>query len=310
MNTADLLTSYETCDRKGHWSYDWQRRRLDPTTVLYEGIRAGLTENARDDYGNVAGERVMELAVDPGMEMPVSRYLHESVIHHATASDIITSAIRKPRTAPWGVPGPPVGADWTPSAFLSQEGHLRAITLATSWSDARHWAMVRSWRALGEVAMYGFPMTMVVVILGAHRDGRRNGPWTKGFLHPQNHKLRFRKKTKVTHETFSDKWQAVWREDRDEIETKVWLQAMLEDDILRDVLFTVEIPVPEKPEVQRIRDMADKKLERLAKLASRANLPEASLSVCDRPPCPFKGCCWSAKPYEPKDSSAFARITT
>lgn len=307
MTTADLLTHYETCDRKGFWSKDWQRRRLDATQFLREAIRAGVTENQREDFGEVAGEKVMELAVDPGMELPPTRpHLHASVIHHAALSDALTTALRKPAAPAWTIPPTAVvnGLPWGSSAFLDPSGtRLRRVALVTSWNDDRHYSEIQSWYGMGEVVAYGLPMTMAVLVLGQQRDGRRASPWTKGFLHPQNHKLRFRKRARVTHEVFSDKWEQVWREDRGEISTREWLGAMLEDDVLRDVCFTVDIPLPDRLVQERIQDIAARKLERLTKLTER---PEASMSVCQR--CPFKGCCHSETPYLPSEKGGFVRV--
>jgi hypothetical protein len=308
VSTADLLTQYETCDRKGYWAQSWQRRRLTANQMLYRAIQAGVTETEREDFGVVAGETVMDLAADPGMEMPNSHYLHASVIHHAALADTLTSALRRPEDAAWLLPEPTTlrGAPWSSSAFLDPKGtKLRQVVLATSWSDARHYREIRSWRSIGEVAAYRLPMQMAILILGQHRDGRRSSPWTKGFLHPQNHGLRFRKKAKASSEVFSEKWEQVWREDRGEIDNRTWLQAMLADDILRDVCFKIELPVPAKSELGRIGDMAARKLDRLAKTKG---LPEASLSVCDLPPCPFRGCCWSEVPYDPSPKTGFVRL--
>jgi hypothetical protein len=271
-------------------------------------MTAGLTEVEREDFGELAGETIMDLAVSPGLETPASRNIHESVVHHAALADVLTTAVRRPGSPPWSPPVPtPVGDHlWHSGAFLDRSGgHLRRLSLVTSWSDERHYSELRSWYSLGEVAAYELPMKVVVLILGQHRDGRRHGPFTKGFLHPQNHKLRFRKRQKVTSEVFSDRWAKVWREDREEIATKDWLEAMLEDDILRDVCFVVDLPVPPKVQLQRIRDMAARKLDRAMKMTAK---PEPSLSVCDRPACPFKGCCWSETPYTPSTKSGFATV--
>lgn len=305
-STADLLTHYETCDRKGVWSKDWRRRRLDATQMLREAIRAGVTEKAREDFGALAGETIMELGADPGMEIPSSRHVYDSVIHHAALADALTSAVRRPQAPAWALPSKTVvsGLQWAPSAFLDPSGtRLRRVVLASSWNDARHYSEIQSWYGMGEVVAYGLPMTMAVLVLGQSRDGRRASPWTKGFLHPMNHKLRFRKRSKVTSEIFSDKWEQVWREDRGEISTRDWLEAMLEDDVLRDVCFTVDVPQPAAPLARRIQDIASRKLERLTKLTE---LPEPSMSVCER--CPFKGCCWSEPEYLPSEKSGFVRV--
>jgi hypothetical protein len=311
------LTSYEICPRKGFWAQHWQRRRLDPTQMLRQAIQAGVTEAVREDFGEVAGETIMDLARDPGMELPSSHYLHQSVIHHAALADVLTTALRRPQTPAWGFPPSMVvgSLQWASSAFLEPSGaKLRQLVMPSVWNDERHWSEVRSWYALGEAAVYRLPVTLVVLILGQHRQGKRSGPWTKGFLHSQNHKLRFRKRSRTDpsgrkwerkFEVFSDRWEQVWREDRDEISTATWLQAMLEDDILRDVCFTVEVPAPEKVLRERILEMAERKLERLAKITK---LPEASMSVCDRPPCQFKGCCWSVQEYEPSEKTGFVEL--
>jgi hypothetical protein len=307
--TADLLTDYETCDRKGFWSQAYRRKRLDATTMVRKAIAAGVTSDSREwTWGEIAGQTIMDLAESPGMETPASHHLYESVIHHAALADILTTAIRKPLEHPWTVRPPETvaGAPWASSAFLDPSGlRLRRVLPVSTWTDERHYSSIRSWYGLGEVAAYGLPMTQVVLVLGSHRDGRRSGPWTKGFLHPQNHKLRFRKKSRSSSEVFSDRWEQVWREHRDEIDTRTWLQAMLDDDVLRDVCFTVDIPVPSAPERKRICEMAAQKMERL----KRITLPEASMSVCDRPACPFKGCCWSWPEYAPDKSSVFISIS-
>ena len=302
LPTPDLLTAAEACARRGVFARDWQRRRLTANHVLYGAVRTGLTET-RDDFGQAAGETVMELAEDRGMDRPLGGDLYRSIIHHAALADLVTGAIRKPLDAPWSIPEPEMvnGVPWDSSAYLDPSGtKLRRVLFVSHWTDERHYREVRSWYATGEVCAYKLPMQMAVVVLGQHRDGRRAGPWTKGFLHPQNHKLRFRKKSRSSSEVFSEKWEQVWREDRGEIDNRTWLQAMMDDDVLRDVLFTVDIPVPDPEMVRRVRAMASRKLERVRKIVA---LPEASLSVCEG--CPFKACCWSEPEFLPGTNNGF-----
>lgn len=307
-STPDLLTALETCNRKGFWSKDWRRRKLDANQMLYEGLRVGLTSTELQ-YGEEAGCRIMELAENPGLET-TSMQIYRSVIHHATLVDLLSTALRPPGAKVWCYPTSESlnASPWVSNAFLSPDGsHLRRPLLVSSWSDEKHYSAIRSWYGLGEVAIYNLPMKIAVCVLGRLVDGRRQGVWTQGFRHPQNHQLRFRKKAKVKSEVFSDSWEKVWREDRDEISNQDWLQAMRNDDIFRDVCFTIDIPVMEAGQRQRLLDMASRKLERLASIEE---LPEPSLSVCDRPPCPFRGCCHSEKPYLPSESQMFAQIET
>lgn len=310
-SSADLLTAYELCDRKGVWSGQWRLPRLTSTEMLQRAIRVGLTTGGGgelSEVGQFAGDAVMELAANPGLELPSGVHsVHQSAIHHAYLADILTQAIRKPTESPWAVPEP-LGQHWTSSALLSPSGtHLRRVVLVSAWNADRHYEEVRSWYGIGEVAMYRIPMQMIVLVVGRNIDGRRSSPWTRGFLHPQNHKLRFRKKSKSTFETFSDKWEHVWREDRDEIEAHAWMQAMLDDDILRDVCFTVDIKVPSDEECERITMLGSKRLDSLRVDASdQSLLPQLRLSTCSK--CQFLKCCWSTPAFEPSEKSGYVRI--
>jgi hypothetical protein len=81
---------------------------------------------------------------------------------------------------------------------------------------------------------------------------------------------------------------------------------MLDDDVLRDVCFKVDIPLlPNIHLSENVRSIASRKLERLTLIG---DIPEKSMSVCDRPPCPFKGCCWSEKEYEPSEKAGFVGV--
>jgi hypothetical protein len=289
----------ETCDRKGYWSRDRERRKLDPTEMLQTAIRAGVTEARRTDWGEVAGEELYALGSEPGLE--TTHYdVHGEVVHLACIADLVATAIRKPGDGPWQMPAPVQlsdGLEWISGAYLDPQGeHLRRVVLASNWSDDRHYSEARSWFSLGEVCAYGLPMQQAVIVLGQMRNGKRHGPWAKGLLHPANRKLRFRKKRDIA-TGFKSSWEEAWREDHDEVSTQDWLQAMLEDGVLADVCFNVDIPVPEAAARLRIMDMAKRKLERLVLMTE---LPDPQLTGCDWPvPCIFRGPCHAGR--EPQE---------
>jgi hypothetical protein len=298
VNSATLLSHYEHCDLKGFYSRDWELEKLDPNDMLQIGIRAGL-RSPREDFHIAAGEECYQLGAERGVD---SKQLdvHSQVVHISALADIITYTLRKQGTGPWDVPDVVRigdGPHWVSGAFLDPTGSfLRRVVLVTAWSDDRHYHEARSYQTLGEVCVYGLPMQEAVIILGQHRDGKRHGPLSKGLLHPANKKLRFRKRNKVA-EGFKDSWIPIWREDRDEISTGDWLQAMHEDAILAETCFSVTVPVPEKQARQKVLDLAARKLERLAQMTN--DPPDQNLSTCDWPSvCLYRGCCHAGK--EPK----------
>jgi len=306
VSTANILTDYETCERKGTWSLDWESIKLHPTEMLYRAQRSALMQDEREDAAEYAGEQVIGMAAERGADTKVHN-VYDSMMSHACLADILTAHLRKDGEAPWRLPGTTMIGNhvWEPEAFL-RGNRLTRIIMVDHWSDDRHLSEYRSWKTLGEVVAYQMPMIEIVMVLGASRGGKRHSPWTKGLLHPKNRKLRFRKKEAKSISGFTGSWIPVWREERQEISRERWLEALEEDDVLRDICFAVDIPVP-SPEMQkRVKDIAERTLD---KLMSSTELAESKLSVCDSPrPCQFHFCCHGKTPSVP-DPDNFVYIS-
>lgn len=289
MNTPDLLQFFETCDRKGFYAKTHERKRLSGNELLQGALRESLTidPSSVDDLGEHAGSAVMGLADDRGLDTS-PHMQHTSVLHHAALADIITAAIRNKHKEPWT----PLedkfltsAARWRSGAYAEPSGELRRVVLAHGWNDERHYKECHSWQTLGEVCVYNQPMTMAVIVLGENRDGRRHGVWAKGLLHPSgNGQLRFARK-QYKQQGFKETWQPIWREEHAEISRRKWLQAMLDDDVLRHVCFTVRVEIPPAQIRDRILKLA---IDKLCMLGRHKALPSPSLSVCDSPPCPYR----------------------
>ncbi len=312
IHTAQLLTNFEYCTRRGFFSQFWQRHKLDSTSMLHEAVKMALTEAQRPDFGEYAGEMVMELAAHRGLDLPdTPAYIYDAVLNHAALADILVTAIRKPQEAAWSPPPTQMGP-WNPSALLSPDNNkLRRILCVSNWSEERKRSEVRSWFCLGEVCRFEIPMELVVAIVGPMKEGKRRSHWTQGLLHPANKKLRFQRKEKrpngVTTRPrvggFGENWQQVYREDHAEISREKWIQAMLDDDVLRSDLFVVDIPVPNESVVRKIKALAQRKLE---KIRATSYIPQKQLTGCDWPsPCPFRFCCWSDPEKVPSQATGF-----
>ncbi len=268
-------------------------------------LRAALTATGQREWGELAGSEMLQLAEDRGLETKETR-IYDEVMHHAALADILISSIRKPTDEPWLIPAPV--QNWTSDCFLSPDGkNLRRIVLVSHWNDERHYSECRSWYSAGEIAHYKLPMQLVVLVIGQSKAGKRSSAWTSGFLHPMNHELRFRKKSRSTSEVFNSKWEKIWREDHGEITRETWLNSMLKDDVLPEVCFKLDIPVPEEKHCQRIRDIAARKLDTLYAMKER---PEANLSSCDWPvPCQFRKLCHTLPEREPSTKNGYVELS-
>jgi hypothetical protein len=311
VNSPELLTSLELCPRKAHYSRSYEPWKLQPVEMVRRCLRVALCAPVAKErpFGEVAGDEMMQLASDRGVDIDTENHrinrVYDTVLNHAALSDILVSAIRKPADKPWLVPSNL--RHWQSACYLSPDGNtLRRIVLVSHWSDERRDSEARSWFSQGEMAHYNLPMQMVVLLIGQMRSGLRRGPWCRGFLHPRNKVLRFRKKSRSTSETFNDKWEEIKREDHDEISREKWLESMLRDDVLPEVCFRVDLPVPGEVLRQRILQMTLRKLERLDQMTEK---PEANLSSCDWPtPCPFLRCCHSIPEREPSEKNGFVPL--
>jgi hypothetical protein len=306
-STPQLLSSVETCPRKSFWARDWEANRLTPQEMVKDAIRAVLTapESNGEPFGELAGSHVIQLAGERGVETD----LHESypsVIHHAALADLLVTTLRKPGDPPWLVPDP--AQKWMSACFISPDGlTLRRILLVSHWNSERENSEKRNWWTLGEMAAYNLPMQLIVLVIGHQTHGRRSSPWVKGFLHPINKTIRFRRKDRAKSATFNEAWTVAWREDHPEISREKWLNAMLTDDALREVCFRVDLPPLQEAMRNRILDMSKRKLDAIHALKEK---PEGNLSTCFWPvPCPFHRLCWSLPEREPSEKNGFIQIT-
>lgn len=285
QDTSQIIQTSEECERKSWLSHRWEKNKLPAARMLDMGIRAGLTYSG-DDFGIEAGSVVFEFGATRGVDS--DQYdVHSEVVHIASMADIVSVAARKKGDKPWK--SPDSLEDWKPSCFISPDGqYLRRIICVSTWSEERQNSITRSWATLGPVAFYDLPMQVAVVITGNRRDGRYHSFWSHALQHPQNKKLRFRKKNDLAR-PFKESWLECWRPDHDEITTKVWLDAMIEDDVLRDVFFKIDMPRMEEVSRKRVMDVARRKID---KIKNTKMLPDENYTGCSFPVrCPFLGCC-------------------
>lgn len=305
MDSPSLLTIFEPCHRAGFFAKDWEHSKITIQELLEAGIKAGVT-SSRSDFGVAAGEQVV--AISARREIATKQFdVYSEAIHIAAIAEIVTCAIRRPSEPPW-VPAEPVdlpgGQTWHSGAFLSPGGSkLRRVAIASSWNDDKHYDFARSWFSLGESAVRGLPLQQATIILGAHREGRFYGAWSKAMMHPVSKQIKFRKKNDPA-TPFKASWKAVFREDYDNVSTETWMNAMLGDGVLQDVALNIEIPVPGRDVQDQIVDLAARRLDKIWRMKE---LPDPNLSTCFWPTrCEFIGPCH--KGDSPSGRYGFVRV--
>ena len=306
MQTDELLTQIETCERAAYWALDWEKNRITPNQLLMEGVKEGLLAD-RDDYGQGAGERVVEIASRRELTTDYPQ-VYDQVIHHASLADVLSCALRKAVDEPWKLPEPITilgGHEWASSVFLSPSGQaLRRVVFVSNWSKDKHYSFCRDWTTIGNVCAYEVPMQLAICVLGQVRDGKRYGYFSRGYRHPVNRGLRFRKKSDAG-TGFKSSWQVIFREDFDEIKTSEWLSAMHQDGVLADSAFSITVDVPDKKARTHVLDLASRKLD---KLFSMKTVPDEQYTGCSWPSrCQFISPCHKGE-AEPNGKYGFIRV--
>lgn len=315
VHISELLTAFEACPRKAFWAKQWDRHRMTASRMVHKAVMrsmvvkiAGKYAPPSGDFGTHAGEAIMEMATNRGLEVVdrtgqgifAETHVFATVLDHAAIADIVTIAIRKPGEDPWRHEYHPDGGDWNKAGYLDPKGtHLRRFIPVSSWSTERARYETRSWAGLGEVCRWKMPMQMVVAVLGPMKNGRRQGHWSRALMHANNKRIRFKLRTASSVKTFKESWIRVRREEHAEISRGRWLHDMLEDDVMQESLFVVDIPVPGEIEAQAIRDLQARQLDKVMRLST---LPEKQMSTCGGPlaPCQFLPCCWGTPEAGPE----------
>lgn len=297
--SAVLLQFDDRCGRAGFYAQRWERLKVRPLEALYLAIEEGLTDEGGGDPGQVAGDAIMTLAADRGIDSK-NDDLFGNANHLAHLADMITYVLRT--GSPWERPEDTVvGKEpWTSSVFLRPGGTgLRRVILADHWTANRAESEANSWRSRGEAVAYRLPsITQVVVVIGQNRGERYHSPWTKAWRHPVNSQLRMRKRSG---EHFGGSWKPTFREELQEVDRQVWLDTMTADGVLPECLFEVQTDPPEKAEYDHLLR------EKLSELRSRQAPPRRHLSQCHWPsPCPYSSVCPSF--IEPSVRNGFVKL--
>lgn len=291
MRTPTVLSSDDWCRRQAHLLERWETPALGPKEILIESIAHGLTtDESASDYA-------MELAASKSIDTAETDLLGLAE-HIAALAEILAWVIRG-ESAPWERPDPVEvgnGIPWHSSAYLGLAGAKLRQFIVTDRLDAFAELSIRhSWAVLGECAVYGTGMDVIVVTVGNLRQGRWSCPFTRGYTHPVNSGLRFKKRDGSE---FTNSWGKVWRE-QSSVGLEEWYDAMCDDGVVADALHVLEVDHPENAE--QIVNLAVSKLERIGS----QDTPEMQLSRCfDRiRPCPFRMCC--PRCIDPSEEAGF-----
>lgn len=275
MVSADKLERYERCPRLLRWANDHLEIRVSPLSALYRGVEAGL-------IGEDAKNEVMKVAASPGLSVEgVETY--SIAVHLSFLAEILTVYLLS------------MGAKWTKSGQIFEvEGEYRRIVLVDRWSEEKKLSEIRSWKTMAEVCQRDAPLLLTFMVIGTTSEHRRVSPWSRGWTHPKNQGLRFKK---IDGSSLEKGWNQVWRE-RSGLSTERWLQRLQLDHCFQDLVHTVQVNVPRR----RLEFLKD--IERIEQeIATLPENPPMRRSACYQigSTCQFAECCNGAYNKTPSE---------
>ena len=269
--TAQLLRFDDNCRRAGWRSLREPMGPLGVLPILREAVDIGLA--AEDDRGERAAMAVRDAALGGRLQVSSPESLYVITEHLAAVAEQVVYVVGG--DTPWTRPDPvwlDHGLAWEPGVFLG-EGGLRRVVLGSYREDATR----MSWFEQGEQAVYGGALTEIVVSLGALREGRFHGHWSKGWKHPRSKEIRLADSVGGEFRT----WNLIWRES-ERIDVKEWTRLMTP--CMSKALSITERAPLDNHDRRAWRALAIRKLKAMA----GGKEPDMQPSQCRH--CPFGPC--------------------
>jgi hypothetical protein len=269
--TSSLLRFDDNCRRAGWRSLRLPAGPLGVLPILREAVDIGLA--AEDDRGERAAMAVRDAALNGRLQVSSPETLYVISEHLAAVAEQIVYVVGGDN--PWSRPDPvwlDAGLAWEPGVFLG-EGGLRRVVLGSYRDEAER----MSWHEQGEQAVYGGALTEIVVSLGALREGRFHGHWSKGWKHPRSKEIRLADSLGGEFRT----WNLIWRES-ERIDVKEWT-ALMNPHMAKCLSITEREPLPDA-ERKRWRYLAVRKLTEM----QQPDEPAPQISQCRQ--CPYGPC--------------------
>jgi hypothetical protein len=290
---AGELIDWQACRRRWSLSRSWLlrkwRAKVLADTLLRRGIAAISGGEDAVKVANGARLRLLELAVEPGLDMVrepykvahdwaalveiILRYLGQRTIHKIQdekLSNLFQLAV------------------YTPTSWSDGERLHRWITVER-WDSEALIRESHSWRTIGDIVAARMPMVLHAVEIGTQREGRRSSVWTRAWRHPAMRSLpiKFVKPADTT-------WKPVYFVDQNEHSAAEWVALAGRERAFEAAVHETVVACPPNGICEDILAQIKEEAVAMSKMngATWQKLP-MSRGACDLfYPCPYQNICY------------------
>ena len=292
---ANLLSTYQRCNRRHVLERDWRPIRWRPKSLLETALRSAILElsNGADVMitSQKAATKLLDECAHAGMDTPYDSYVLAkdycailyTVLEWLSRMTLLT-------IKPGGIV--PLGETehcWRLSAFQDESGILHRWTVVDKWDTDTQYRELHSWQCFGDCAAANSGMMLHVIEIGRVSNSHQHTDWARCYKHPAIHNhFRFRK---VDGSKLEKSWIPVWFQGSDFNDPKVWVDLMLEDKL--QPIHHIEINLPDKKYVRDFHAQVDFEAGRIRDLGAWDTVP-LSRAACDVPyMCPWQYVCYA-----------------
>jgi hypothetical protein len=329
---AAALVSYQECRRRFLLQSDYLPTKYRAKSLFDNCLRGAIfaLSNGSDPItlADDASSRFMQLAADPGLDLPAGNPYVLAKDYVAMLNTIVRSLAKLTLLTIKQPPPEQLSADvqWRVRSWADDSGTLHRWITIDSWSDADLIREMHSWFSAGDMAATGAGMILHVIEIGQVRrvasrvakngtgryggngiypEMRRASPWARGWRHPaipQIQALRFKR---PGGEGFTG-WEPIYLADSRQ-NPDDWVEAMWKDGAAQALVH--HLTVDALPEQAR-KDAVEHILAEASAMQSLAGTRWQSLpmsrNACDGlVPCSYCNACYPNSMVDPAASGLY-----
>jgi hypothetical protein len=248
--SATALTHFQDCRRRHLIELDWYAHHHRPKTLFDRLLSRAIYKlsNGGDPVAEAdeARTQFLEAAANPGLDQPYGTNTYQVAKDWCAMLETIPRAVATLvllTVKPAGVVFLDDLTSWQTTSWMDDSGTLHRWITVDKWNEDALAREMHGWHAFGDMAVLRAPMMLHVIEIGQMRKGRRASQWARGWRHPSVaniHGVHFKHKDGSSYQ----KWTPLYLADAGDITPEDWVEAMIRDRVIDDVVHHVTVNAP------------------------------------------------------------------
>jgi len=296
---ASSIQDFQSCRRKFILNSSWRLSRWR-SKLLFDTLlrRAIFSLSKGDDVATVASTakaKFLEIANDPGLDL-IGKDPYQAAKGWISLLDSVLHGLARTELPVLHDPQPvrlTSSMEWKFLSWADDSGQLHRFLTVDVWDDEALSREMHSWRTFGDLVIGQVPLVLHVIILGQHRNGRHQSPWTRTYRHPA---------MPAIHWNFTKpedtQWKPLYLADQNKVGMEDWIEMAWAQGAIQPLMQSMLVEQPTESVRRDTLSQIVMEASRMRELVGEdwASQP-MSRGACDLyVPCPMQSICYSPAP--------------